>query len=161
MIVSLIAAMAENRVIGRADTLPWRLPQDMKRFKRLTMGHTVVMGRKTYETLDGPLPGRRNVVLSRDPDRRYDGADVVATLDQALRLAGDDDEVFIAGGAELYRLAIDRADRIYLTVVHAEPDGDAFFPPFDESDWVLQADEPHEADERHGHAFSFRVYRRR
>lgn len=152
--------MAENRVIGRGGALPWRLPRDMKRFKQLTMGHTVVMGRTTWDTLDGPLPGRRNVVLSRDPDRRYEGAEVVATLDEALRLAHDE-EVFIAGGAEIYRLALPHADRLYLTVVHAEVAGDTYFPPYDESEWRLQADERHESDERHAHAFSFRVYQRR
>jgi dihydrofolate reductase len=153
--------MAENRVIGRGDALPWRLPRDMKRFRQLTMGHTVVMGRTTYETLEGPLPGRRNVVLSRDPERRYEGADVVATLDDALRLAGDDDEVFVAGGGEVYRLALPRADRIYLTIVHAEVTGDTLFPHLDDSEWELRADERHEGDERHAHAFSFRLYQRR
>jgi dihydrofolate reductase len=153
--------MAENRVIGSGNALPWRLPRDMKRFKHLTMGHTVVMGRTTYETLDGPLPGRRNVVLSRDPSRSYEGADVVTTLDEALSLAGDDDEVFVAGGAEIYRLALPRADRIYLTVVHAEVAGDTIFPPFDESEWDLQADERCDRDEHHAHAFSFRIYERR
>ena len=153
--------MAENRVIGSGTALPWRLPRDMKRFKQLTMGHTVVMGRTTYETLDGPLPGRRNVVLSRDPRRSYEGADVVTTLDDALSLAGDDDEVFVAGGAEIYRLALPHADRIYLTVVHAEVAGDTLFPPFDESEWELRTDERCDSDEHHAHAFSFRTYERR
>lgn len=153
--------MAENRVIGRADALPWRLPRDMKRFKQLTMGHTVVMGRTTYETLERPLPGRRNVVLSRDPARRFDGAEVVETLDQALELAGDDDEVFVAGGGEIYRLALPRADRIYLTVVHTEVTGDTLFPQLDDSEWELHGDERHESDERHAHAYSFRVYEKR
>jgi len=153
--------MAENRVIGRGDALPWRLPSDMQRFKRLTMGHAVVMGRATYETLDGPLPGRRNIVISRSSERRYEGAEVVAALEEALHLAGDDDEVFIAGGAEIYRLALPRADRLYLTVVHADVAGDTYFPPFDESEWRLQADERHESDARHAHAFSFRLYERR
>jgi dihydrofolate reductase len=148
-------------VIGSGNALPWRLPRDMKRFKELTMGHTVVMGRTTYETLDEPLPGRRNVVLSRDPSRSYEGADVVTTLDEALNLAGDDDEVFVAGGAQIYRLALPRADRIYLTVVHAEVPGDTVFPPFDESAWQLRADEHCDSDERHAHAFSFRTYDRR
>jgi dihydrofolate reductase len=153
--------MAENRVIGRGNDLPWRLPRDMKRFKQLTMGHTVVMGRTTYETLERPLRGRRNVVLSRDPERRYEGAEVVATLDDALRLAGDDDEVFVAGGGEVYRLALPRADRIYLTIVHADVTGDTLFPHLDDSEWVLRADERHDSDERHAHAFSFCVYQRR
>jgi dihydrofolate reductase len=117
--------MAENRVIGSGNALPWRLPRDMKRFKELTMGHTVVMG------------------------------------DEALNLAGDDDEVFVAGGAQIYRLALPRADRIYLTVVHAEVPGDTVFPPFDESAWQLRADEHCDSDERHAHAFSFRTYDRR
>lgn len=153
--------MAENRVIGRGNALPWRLPRDMRRFKELTMGHAVVMGRTTYETLEGALPGRRNIVLSRSPELRCEGAEVVATLDEALGLAADDDEVFVAGGAEVYRAALPRADRLYLTVVHTEVSGDTFFPPFDESEWVLRADERHERDERHAYAFSFRTYERR
>ena len=154
MIVSLIAAMSENRVIGSAGGLPWRLPLDMRHFKATTTGHPVVMGRKTFETLPGPLPNRRNIVVTRAPSYRADGADVVHGLDEALALVADDAEVFIAGGGEIYRVALARADRLYLTVVHASVPGDTYFPAFDEHAWRLVS------DERHPHAFSFRLYER-
>lgn len=161
MIVSLIAAVSENSVIGRDNGLPWRLPADMRHFKSLTTGHAVVMGRRTYDTLTEPLPDRRNIVVSRDPTRRYRGAEVVGSLNEALALAAGDDEVFVAGGAEIYRLALPRADRIYLTVVHATVEGDTFFPDVDLDEWQLAEDVRHASDARHAHPYSFRVYHRR
>lgn len=160
MIVSLIAAMAENRVIGKDGRVPWRLPADMKHFKTLTTGHTVVMGRKTFETLDRPLVNRRNVVVTHNPDYHAAGAEVVHSLAAALDLAAGDDEVFVAGGEEIYRLALPRADRIYLTVVHATVDGDAHFPDFDLAEWRLVGEERYESDERHAFAFTFRRHDR-
>lgn len=160
MIVSLIAAMSENHVIGSAGGLPWRLPLDMRHFKTVTTGHPVVMGRKTFETLPGPLPNRRNIVITRNPSYRADGAEVVPSLDDALALVAADAEVFVAGGGEVYRAAIARADRLYLTIVHASVPGDTSFPAFDERAWRLVSDERHERDERHPHAFSFRLYER-
>ena len=153
--------MAENRVIGRDNALPWRLPSDMKHFKELTIGHTVIMGRKTYDSMGQPLVERRNVVISRDPDLAYDGAEVVSSLDDALGLAAGEQEVFVAGGAEIYRLALPRADRLYLTVVHTTVEGDTHFPQFDTEEWQLAEDVRHESDERHQCAFSFRLYHRR
>lgn len=153
--------MAENRVIGRDNALPWRLPSDMKHFKELTIGHTVIMGRKTYDSMGQPLVERRNVVISRDPSLAYDGAEVVSSLDDALGLAAGEDEVFVAGGGEIYRLALPRADRIYLTVVHTAVEGDTHFPEFDMEEWRLAEDVRHESDERHQYGFSFRLYRRR
>ena len=140
MIVSLIAAMAENRVIGRDATLPWRLPRDMRRFRELTTGHAVIMGRKTYDTLGKPLPDRRNLIITRDVSYEASGARVFHTLEHALREASNDEEVFVAGGAEIYALALPRADRIYLTVVHAILDGDTYFPEFAINDWRLAED---------------------
>lgn len=160
MIVSLIAAMSENRVIGAAGGLPWHLPLDMRHFKAVTTGHSVVMGRKTFETLPAPLSNRRNIVVTRDPSYRADGADVVHSLEEALGLVADETEVFIAGGAEIYRAALPRADRLYLTLVHASVTGDTHFPAFDERAWRLVHDERHDRDERHPHAFSFRLYER-
>ncbi len=145
-------------MIGVDNALPWRLPSDMRHFKELTLGHTVIMGRKTFDSMGQPLVERRNVVISRDPDLEYGGADVVSSLDDALGLAAGEDEVFVAGGAEIYRIALSRADRIYLTVVHAEVEGDTRFPEFHVEEWRLAEDERHEADERHEHAFSFRLY---
>jgi dihydrofolate reductase len=163
MIVSLIVAMSENRVIGREGGLPWHLPADLKRFKRLTEGHHVVMGRRTWETLDGPLPVRTNVVVTRQREFRADGAIVMHSLEGALQEAGNagDEEVFIAGGADIYAAALPLVDRLYLTIVHAEVEGDTFFPECDLAAWRLVEEERHEIDDRHAHAFSFRTYERR
>ena len=160
MIVSLVAAMAENRVIGRGGTLPWRLPKDLQHFKRVTLDHTVIMGRKTFEEIKRPLSNRRNVVISRNPGFRPGGVIVVPDLDEALALGATEREVFVVGGGEIYRLALPRADRLYLTVVHAQVEGDTYFPPFDADAWVLDEEERHEADEQHAYAFTFRRYSR-
>lgn len=161
MIVSLIAAMAENRVIGRGDALPWRLPRDMRRFKRQTTGHAVIMGRRTFETLPAPLPDRHNVVLTSAPAYPRAGVEVARSLDAALENLAGDEEVFVVGGAEIYRLALPIADRIYLTVVHATVPGDTFFPEFTMEDWRLVEDLRFAADARHAFACSFRLYERR
>lgn len=153
--------MADNRVIGRDNALPWRLPADMKRFKQLTTGHAVIMGRKTYDSLGEPLPNRRNLVLTRDTTYRRERVEVVHSLDEALNRVAGDDELFVAGGAEIYRLALPRADRIYLTVVHAVVDGDTFFPQLDMEAWRLEQDLRHPADGRNPHSYSFRLYLRR
>ena len=160
MIVSLVAAMAENRVIGRDGKVPWHLPDDLKFFKRLTVDHTVIMGRKTFEEIRRPLANRRNVVISRRPDFRPAGVTVVPTLAEALALGATEREVFVIGGGEIYRLALPRAERLYLTVVHAEVEGDTYFPPFDQAAWMLDAESYHPADERHAFPFSFRTYLR-
>jgi dihydrofolate reductase len=148
-------------VIGRDNALPWRLPADMRHFKSLTTGHTVIMGRRTYDSLGEPLPNRRNIVVTRDRARRFAGAEVAHGLDEALALAAGDDQVFVAGGADIYRLALPRAERIYLTVVHAAVEGDTLFPELDLDDWRLEEDIRHAADGQHAHPYSFRVYHRR
>ncbi len=162
MKISLVAAMAANRVIGRDNTLPWHLPDDLKQFKRRTLGHTVIMGRGTFESLGGALPDRRSIVLTRNPHYHAQGAEVAGGLDEALQRARDagDREVFIAGGAEIYAQALSLAHCLYLTIIHAEVAGDTYFPECDLGEWTLAADEHHEADERHEHAFSFRTYER-
>jgi len=160
MIVSLIAAMAENRVIGRAGGLPWHLPDDLKHFKRLTVDHTVIMGRRTFEEVNRPLPNRRNVVISQNRDLAALGVTVVPSLDEALALGATESEVFVIGGGEIFTLALPKADRLYLTLVHAIVDGDTYFPRFDEAGWVLEDDQLHPADARHAYSFSFRTYRR-
>ncbi len=157
---ALVAAVAENRVIGRAGGLPWRLPDDLKFFKQLTTGHTVIMGRKTFDEVKRPLPNRRNVVISRDPSFRPDGVTVVPSLEEALALGATEDEVFVIGGGEIYRLALPGADRLYLTVVHASVEGDTYFPDFDRTAWTLDDEVFHPADERHPMSFSFRTYSR-
>ena len=152
--------MAENRVIGRGNVLPWRLPADVKRFKALTMGHPVIMGRKTYDTMGKPLPGRRNIVLTRDRRWSSPGVEVTHDLAEALALVTGDRLVFVAGGAEIYQLALSRANRLDLTVVHATVDGDAFFPEFSPPEWTLVEDEMHAVDDRHAFPFSFQRYER-
>ena len=160
MIVSLVAAMSENRVIGRAGRLPWHLPDDLKRFKKLTVDRTVIMGRKTFDEIKRPLDNRRNVVITRKHALQPHGVTIVPSLDEALALAATEDEVFVIGGGDIFRLALARADRLYLTVVHAQVEGDTFFPEFDRDGWVLESDDRHEADDKHAYAFSFRMYRR-
>ncbi len=160
MIVSLVLAMAENHVIGRAGGLPWHLPKDLQHFKRLTVDHTVIMGRKTFEEIKQPLANRRNVVISRDPSLQLRGATVVPSLEEALAMGATEEEVFVIGGGEIFRLALPRADRLYLTLVHAKPEGDTFFPSFDLATWALEDEEHHPADEKHVYAYTFRTYSR-
>jgi len=162
MRLSIIVAMAENGVIGREGGLPWRLSDDLRNFKELTMGHTVVMGRRTWESIGRPLPGRQMVVVSRQPDYQASGCQVVTSLDDALEIAQqvDDDEVFVIGGAEIYRLALPRVERFYLTRVHADVEGDARFPALDLVAWRLIESKQHDADEKNEYPFSLEVYER-
>lgn len=160
MSLTLIAALAQNRVIGRDGDLPWRLPDDLKRFKRLTVGKIVLMGRKTWVSLGRPLPDRDNWILSRDPDFKPAGATVFATLDQALN-AGQGRELMVIGGAELYRQTLSLATRLELTEVQAEVDGDTWFPAVDPTEWIETASEAHAADERHALPFRFMTLDRR
>lgn len=139
MRLSLIAAMASNRAIGLRNTLPWHLPEDLKRFKALTMGHHIVMGRKTYDSIGKLLPGRDTVIVTRNADYAVPGCLAVNSLDAALTVSHGDDEVFFVGGAELYRQALPIAHRIYLTEIQRVFDGDAFFPEFDKSQWIETA----------------------
>lgn len=152
--LSLIAALDENGVIGRDGGLPWRLPDDLRHFKRLTLGKTILMGRRTWDSLGKPLPDRENWVLSRDPSFAPEGARVFRSTEDALAQiqAG---ELMIIGGAELYRQTLDRAQRLYLTRVHAKLAGDVHFPAFDPAQFHEIAREDHAADERHAYAFSF------
>ncbi|MGH7657487.1 MAG: dihydrofolate reductase, partial [Gemmatimonadales bacterium] len=142
------------------NDLPWRLPDDLKRFKSLTMGHTILMGRRTWESIGRALPGRRTIVLSRNLEWKADGADVAASLDEALAIVPPGEPLFLTGGEAVYLLALPRADVLELTRVHADIPGDAFFPPFDPADWTLISREDHPADERHAFAFSFERYER-
>jgi dihydrofolate reductase len=154
-LISLVVAMAENGTIGRDNALPWRLPDDLKRFKALTMGKHLLMGRKTYESIGRPLPGRTNLVLTRDRDWRAEGVVVVRSLGQALGCARDAEELVAIGGAQIYRLLMPFARRIYLTLVHAEFQGDTFFPDFDPTQWADVECHSHPADERNPYALTF------
>lgn len=145
MRVSLIVAVAENGVIGQDGDLPWRIPADLKFFKETTTGHPIVMGRKTYQSIGRALPGRRNIVVTRDPDFASDDIVVVSDFDAALSAAGDAEEVMVIGGAQIYELALPRADKIYLTQVHVAADGDTHFPELDRGIWRETARVDHPA----------------
>lgn len=153
--IALIAAMAENRVIGANNALPWRLPADLKHFRRMTTGHHVVMGRKNYESLGKPLRDRINIVVTRNSAFSAPGCLVVHSLAAALAAAAHDPEIFIIGGAELYRQTLTRADRMYLTLVHADVPGDTHFPTFDWGAWRELSRERFEGDHDHRYPFSF------
>ncbi|WNG20342.1 dihydrofolate reductase [Cystobacter fuscus] len=158
MRLSAIVAMASNRCIGRDNTLPWRLPADLQRFKRLTLGHTLLMGRKTYESIGRPLPGRTMLVVTRQHGWAPEGIEVAHSLEEALARARGD-EVFLAGGAQLYEQAMDRVRRLYLTRIDREYEGDTFFPDVDLSTWRLTAEETHPATDTTP-PFAFLTYER-
>jgi dihydrofolate reductase len=161
MTLSIIAAVSDNNVIGRGNRIPWRQSTDLKRLKSLTMGHHMLMGRKTFESLERPLPGRTIVVISRDPNFRADGVLTAHSLERAIDLARLDNEPFIAGGSQIFEQALHRADRMYLTRVHTEVEGDAFFPDFDDvTEWILIDSEHCEADEKNEFPYSFLTYER-
>ncbi len=158
--ISLIVAVAENGVIGRDGDLPWRLPDDLRHFKAVTMGKPVLMGRRTWDSLKGPLPGRRNLVLSRNAALQRSGAEIVSSLEDALRVAADVDELVVIGGAQLYALALPVADRLYVTRVHASVSGDTHFPEIQWEDWHCVERRTHPADARHVHAFTMETWER-
>ena len=145
MTVSIIAAYARNRVIGRCNRIPWKLPDDLRRLKRLTMGHHLIMGRKTFESIGRPLPGRSIIVLTRRPDFRAQGVDVAGSVDQALGMAqrAGDEEAFIGGGEEIYRQTMGVAGRLYLTMLEEEFEGDTLFPEFEWGEWRVVFEEGH------------------
>ena len=164
MKIGVVAAVSENGVIGRSGALPWRLPDDQRHFQRLTQGHCVVMGRKTFDAIGRkPLPRRTNIVITRDPDYAATGALVARSFEAALEIArrNGEEEVFVAGGSDIYAAALPCADRLHLTRVHAEIEGDAFFPDFDQNAWKLVAEDRHEADSRNEHAFTIQEWERR
>lgn len=153
--IVLVAAVADNGIIGRDGAMPWHLPADLAHFKRITLGHPIVMGRRTFEAIGRPLPGRRNIVVTRNPGFSAPGVDTAAGLDEALALAGDVPQVMVIGGAELYRAALPLADRIHLTRVHARPEGDTRFPELDTSQWREVARKTHPTDSDNPFALSF------
>ena len=150
---ALVVAMSRNGVIGRDNRLPWRLPADLAFFKRVTIGHPVIMGRKTYESIGKPLPGRPNIVVSTKPGYQAPGCSVAHSMQDAYSQAGDAEEVAIIGGSAIFAEALPTADVIYLTEVDAEVEGDVFFPPFDRSQWYEVELERHAQDDKHAHAF--------
>jgi dihydrofolate reductase len=155
--ISLIVAASENNVIGVQGELPWRLSGDLKRFKALTMGKPIVMGRKTYESIGRPLPGRQNIVVSRQADFEADGCDVVPSIDAAIAAAGDADEIMIIGGSHIYQEFLPRAGRIYLTRVQANVAGDAYLPELAADEWREVAREEHAADDANDYDVVFTI----
>lgn len=160
MIISLVVAMDRNRLIGRGNALPWHLPADLAHFKSVTMGKPIVMGRKTYESIGRPLPGRHNIVVSRNPDFSAPGCTVVASVEAALAAAGDAPEVMVIGGAQVYAEALPRAQRIYLTRVDAAFEGDAWFPALDAAVWRECHRTEHAPDDRNPYPYVFLVLER-
>jgi dihydrofolate reductase len=163
MKLSLIAAAANNNVIGRENRLIWHLPADLKHFKNLTMGHTMIMGRKTFESIGGPLKGRRTIVISRKQNYDAKGCEVAHSLEEAIKMVKTEKEVFVAGGAEIYQQAIGLkwARRIFLTRIYANFEGDAFFPEVDKDQWEIIDRTDHQPDEKNKYSYSFFTYKRK
>jgi len=158
--LSIIVAAAENNAIGKDNQLLWHLPADLKHFKALTTGHTIIMGRKTFDSIGKPLPHRRSIVISRDRELKIEGAEVVNTLNDALERGANESEIFVIGGAEVYRLVMPFADKIYMTRVHQTMDGDAFFPEIDSEIWLETAVESFPPDEKHALPYTFSIWQR-
>jgi len=159
--ISIIVAASTNSVIGVQGELPWKISDDLKRFKQLTMGKPIVMGRLTWESIGRPLPGRQNIVITRQSGFSAAGCDVVASPAAALDVAGDAEEIMIIGGSQIYDLFLPKAGRLHVTRVHAEIEGDAYFGTIDEADWTLVETEAHEAGDANEFAFEFRTYERK
>lgn len=163
MIISLLVAMDEKRGIGKDGKLPWRLSSDLKRFRELTMGHHIIVGRKTFESIGKPLPGRRTIVVTRNPELRPEGCQVAASIENAIETAriNGETEAFVIGGADIFAHALAVADRIYLTEVHAEVDADTFFPEFDRSEWTERENFHQPPDEKNQYGCTYRVLERK
>ncbi len=155
MKISIVVAASTNNVIGKEGGLPWRLPEDLRHFKKITMGKPVIMGRATWESIGHALPGRQNIVLSRQTGFVAEGCDVAATADEALGIAGDAEEAMIIGGGHVYHQFLPQTDRIYLTRIHATVEGDTFFPTLDKKAWLTVARESHAASAERKYAFEF------
>jgi|TARA_B100002003_G_C14035945_1_gene499190 dihydrofolate reductase len=162
MRISLIVAASENNVIGRDNALPWSLPDDLKFFREKTEGHPILLGRKNYESIGRALPKRRNIIISRQADLAIDGCEVVASVEDAISLAKTDEEeeIFVIGGGEIYNLALPLVDRVYLTRVHTELEGNVYFSDLPAEEWEEVSREEHAVDDRHEYAFTFLTYDR-
>ena len=156
--ITLIAAAAENNALGKDNDLLWHLPEDFKRFKQITSGHYIIMGRKTFESFPKPLPNRTHIIITRQVEYLVEGCLVVHSLEEALEIAPQNEEIFIIGGAQIYKQALPFADKIDLTRVHVELDADAFFPEFNTSEWNLVFSEKHFKDEKHQFDYTFETY---
>ncbi|AVI50225.1 diacylglycerol kinase [Pukyongia salina] len=159
--ITMIAAAGENNELGLNNQLVWHLPDDFRRFKQLTSGHYIIMGRKTFESFPNPLPNRTHIVITRNKDYSADGITVVHSMEKALELSKTDNQPFIIGGGEIYTQGLDVAQKIELTRVHGTFDADTYFPEIPESDWELVEEHYHPVDERHDHAFTYETWVRR
>lgn len=160
MILSIIVAAAENNVIGRDNTLIWHLSADLKHFKQLTTGHTVVMGRNTFDSIGKALPQRRNIILTRNAAFSAEGCEIAGNMDEVMEMVKNEDEVFIIGGGAVYRECWERADKLYLTRVHTQAEGDTLIPAVDNNRWELVSKQDFSADEKNEFDYSFMEYRR-
>lgn len=161
-ILSMIVAHAENRIIGKDNDMPWHLPADLAYFKKTTLGKPVVMGRKTYESIGRPLPGRQNIVISRNADYQIEGVDVVTSVDEALVKAGNVDEIMVIGGGAIYQHCMSAADKLYVTHINASIDGDTQFAQYDtDKDWQKVSSEFYAADEKNAYDLDFCIYERK
>jgi dihydrofolate reductase len=158
--LTIVVAASTNNVIGRQGGLPWHLSEDLRRFRKLTWGKPLLMGRRTYEAIGQPLPGRRNIVISRQPELDIDGCEVVATIGNALELVADAPEVMVIGGGEIYRALLPRVDRIEMTRVHLEVEGDTYFPEVEPGEWRVVTSEEHPAGEGRPVGFTFETLER-
>ncbi len=157
--ISLLFAMGKNHVIGKNNDLPWRLPEDLKWFKQVSTGHTVIMGRKTFESIGKPLPNRKNIIVTNDKEYKAEGCIVTHSIEEALQQDGD--ETIVIGGAKIYEQVLDDADRLYMTYIDEEFEGDTFFPEYDESEWELTSKEKGIKDEKNPYDYYFCVYDRK
>lgn len=160
MNVSMIVAIDKNRVIGKDNDIPWKLPKDQAYFRKVTMGHTIIMGRKNYESIGKPLDGRRNIVLTRDHNYTASGCDVVHSVEEALSLVKDEEEAFVIGGEEIYKLFFPYTKKLYITTIKHEFEGDTYFPAFDPAEWKEISAEKGVTDEKNPYEYDFHVYER-
>lgn len=158
--ISLLYAMDKNRLIGKNNELPWHLPQDLAYFKRVTMGHTIVMGRKTFDSIGKPLPGRENIIITRDTSFTCNGCKVIHSINELLNLSREknNEELFVIGGAEIFKEILPFSDRLYVTNIHHEFDGDTYFPITNDAEWKLISKEPGKKDEKNPYDYEFVVY---
>ena len=158
--LTLVVAISENNAIGKDNQLLWHLPADLKHFKEITSGNTIIMGRKTYDSIGRPLPNRRNIVVTRQNNLTIDKAEVVSSLEEAISLCKNEYEIFVIGGAEIYKQALKHTNRIYLTTIHQNYEADAFFPELKNNEWIEISKEYHEADEKNNVAYTFSTLER-
>ncbi|MDQ3192333.1 MAG: dihydrofolate reductase [Bacteroidota bacterium] len=158
---SFVVAVAKNNVIGKDNTLPWHLPADLRFFKNLTTGHHMIMGRKTFDSFGKPLPNRTSVVITRQNDYQPEGCIVVHSIEEAIKVAAVEEEIFIIGGSEIFKQTMPIADRIYLTRIHEDFEGDTIFPELNKEEWELKEKQDFEADEKNKYSYSFCIYERK